>query len=236
MPARADAVPPNDNPSNDLQDRIIPAFVISSKRGRNIVKRSGKFILVLAICGSVAVGIAFLAWNIFQDIDSNEHPLSEISTKTTANPFPGGKDPDVDVSQTALEALKKVDPETCATQSIALLQNNDRSVQYAAAMMLGEVKSAVKVDRIIPLLRSEEPWTRAFAAVALGRISAKECAKELLPLLRDSDPRVRCAAANALGEMSAREHIGNIRSLLADPAPDVKEIAQKVLERLNENH
>jgi quinoprotein glucose dehydrogenase len=89
-----------------------------------------------------------------------------------------------------------------------VLDDPSAEVKAQAVKVLGELKQAGSLDKLVPLLKDESPRVRFFAAQSLGEIGADRALGPILEMLRDNadkDAYLRHAGMLALARIGDRK-------------------------------
>jgi len=115
------------------------------------------------------------------------------------------------------------------------LDEPDRSIRKAAAYAAGELKDKAAVKRLLDLLK--DPWDpiRMSAVQALGKIGDRRSVPYLVGCLNDPIFSVRFSASEALLNFKGKSEKELERFLERDLPIHIRKLAERTLERLQEN-
>jgi HEAT repeat protein len=143
------------------------------------------------------------------------------------------EDPDRNVREVALAALRRVST-GAVTPLIQALLGNDLSQRIRAVSQLLEQGKA-SILPLTELLMHEEPTVRASAAEVLGALGDAAALNTLIiAAIADSDDRVRLSATTALGRVKHARSAQVLAGLLEDQDSKVADAAAIGLENLSE--
>ncbi len=121
-------------------------------------------------------------------------------------------------------------------QLIAALDDPDENKKAAVVIILGQLKAAEAVPRLIEELKSENVPVRLMSAFALGMSGDSRALPHLVAMLGPGNDRdARGAALVALGYLKNKDAIPQVKAALADPEQYTRILAATALGAL-ENH
>jgi HEAT repeat protein len=109
----------------------------------------------------------------------------------------------------------------------------DPDYRFLAARLLGELRAAEAVPRLIPLLGAGDIETRSSAARALAEIGATEAVPSLIERVRvEREVAPRTWAVSALGDIGDARALDPLCELLSDDSVLVRQSAASALGKL----
>jgi HEAT repeat protein len=111
-----------------------------------------------------------------------------------------------------------------------VLDSGSGEALVRAIYLLGKLKSADAVDRLIGRLRDPDPKVRRFAAVALTEIGDPRAEEYLVALLNDKDPAMRTYATVGIMTIGGRVSIRLLLESLKDP--ETQWLAVRILDKI----
>lgn len=133
-------------------------------------------------------------------------------------------DPDPLVRATAALTLGHMTPGSGPLLMQALRDEN-HSVFWIAAYILGKLKERAAVPTLIECLNDEKSYLRHAACMALGHIQDKTAIKPLIARLEDENRGVRFAAIRAMGILQSRRAIAPLIAALEDEDEEIRRAA-----------
>ena len=112
---------------------------------------------------------------------------------------------------------------------ITALKDEEPSVRWEAAGLLGTIKSSESVAALIGALKDKNPGVRSMAAESLGKIGTKAAVKALIAELMDPDSYIRPDAVRALGASGSKDAEPYIQAALNDNSDAVRRQAAEAL-------
>jgi HEAT repeat protein len=99
---------------------------------------------------------------------------------------------------------------------VAVLMDEDSSIQGHAVWALGEIKDRRAVEPLIALLKDKDPFVSGKAAWALGEIKDRRGVEPLIAALNHKQWSVRTTAAEALGKIGDRRGVEPLIAAMED--------------------
>ena len=109
----------------------------------------------------------------------------------------------------------------------ALIQRDDASVRYAAALAMGNLREAE--PDLIPLCADKDGMVKLSAALALNRMGSNSCQIVFEELLTHPDFGVRSATARVLGEVKIPDRVRLLKVALQDAHSRVRTAAVRAV-------
>jgi len=139
------------------------------------------------------------------------------------------------VRANATEALKLGVGEAGGASIIAMLDDRDPLVRFAAAMACGELRLRDARPKLVALVDTETSTTVHVALrYALHRLGDFSRSHDLERYVQDPEPRVRANTVLALGLLGEKSAIGLLRPLERDRSPAVRLQSYEALWRLGD--
>jgi len=129
------------------------------------------------------------------------------------------RDPDVEASINAIEALGKIADNLAVPTLIGQLKNEMSAKRAKAAWSLGEIRDKRATKPLIPILKDEVFEPRLEAATAAGKINDEPFVEPLIGVLRNVSSeqfQTRAAAAWSLGQIADGRAVGRLQQMVSD--------------------
>lgn len=108
-----------------------------------------------------------------------------------------------------------------------LVQRDNASIRYAAALAMGNLKEAEPY--LIPLCADKDGMVKLSAALALNRLGSDSCQIVFEELLSHADYGVRSATARVLGEAKVPDRVRLLKTALKDEHSRVRTAAVRAV-------
>lgn len=182
--------------------------------------------------GEMKVGIQ--AKKIRRKRDSQQASTSageKDSEETSASAAASALIARLGIEDDTINKLAELGDRSAVKPLIALLDNDNKRVRYAATVVLGRLGDQRAVQPLINQLLDPEPYLRRTAAWALGVLGDGSAVLPLIALLDDGHGDVRHDAAEALGNLGDPRAIEPLRTLSRDK-DWVRQAAAQALENI----
>ncbi|HXX93085.1 MAG TPA: HEAT repeat domain-containing protein, partial [Planctomycetota bacterium] len=127
--------------------------------------------------------------------------------------------------QAALEALRRLRPNTIAPSVVALLGDPAPGVRGELVPVLRSLDREKLVPLLVPYLSDPRSDVRWIAASVLGELRVEAAVAELRLRLGDGNPKIRLRAVQVLGQWKVGRFLEDLLPLLHDSDPDVAALA-----------
>jgi len=139
------------------------------------------------------------------------------------------KHKNIDVSESAADALCKIKDEKVVELLTQALKNEHAYVRIRAADALGKIGDERSVEPLIHTLKDKNKDVRWWAARALGKIGDERSVEPLIHTLKDKNMDVRGWAADSLGMIGDERSVEPLIHTLKDKNKDVRTDVERAL-------